>query len=498
MGERRQPSDYEPVTPARRGPQPVPAARVFSPTADADSVSTDHIFLPPTDNTRTNEPTSEPDNAALLAQPPRARGHLLSFAGLFLFTVVLYLRPYELFDALAGLTSMAFWIAVCTLAVFFPTQFMLEGNLTARPREIKLILLLCLTGLLSIPLAEEPARAWNAFVEFLKVALMFIVMVNVVRTERRLKALLLLTLIVSCVLSVAALNDYQAGHLVLQGKRIAGTIKGMFDNPNDLALHLVMMIPIALALLLGARNPFKKLGYGVCALLMVGGTIVTFSRGGFLGLVAATLVLLWKTVRRNRLAICALVLALVPLVIALAPSSYGGRLSTTSDDSALTRIDDLKRSLTVSLRHPLLGLGMDNYILYSNTEHATHNAYTQVSAEMGLAALVCYTLFVLAPFRRLRRIERETDGAKRRSRFYYLAVGLQASLVAYMVSSFFGSVAYQWYIYYLVSYAVCLQRIYEASLAAPSAVNVEQVNAQAEHLPAQADGVSFHPSEVLN
>jgi probable O-glycosylation ligase (exosortase A-associated) len=498
MGERRQPRDYEPVTPARRGPQPVPAARVADPTADANFVSPDHTFLPPANSTQTDDPTSEPDSAASLAPSPRARGHLLSFAGLFLFTVVLYLRPYELFDALAGWTSMAFWIAVCTLAVFFPTQFMLEGNLTARPREIKLVLLLCLTGLLSIPLAQEPARSWNAFVEFLKVTLMFIVMVNVVRTERRLKALLLLTLIVSCVLSVAAINDYQAGNLVLQGKRIAGTIKGMFDNPNDLALHLVTMIPLALALLLGTRNPFKKLLYGGCALLMVGGTVVTFSRGGFLGLVAAMLVLLWKTGRRNRLAICALVLVCVPLVIALAPSSYSGRLSTTSDDSALTRMDDLKRSLVVSLRHPLLGIGMDNYVLYSNTEHATHNAYTQVSAEMGLAALVCYTLLVLAPFRRLRRIERETGGAKRRSRFYYLAVGLQASVVAYMVSSFFGSVAYQWYIYYLVSYAVCLQRIYEASLAAPSAVNVEQVNAPAEHLPAQADGVSFQPSEVLN
>ncbi|HEV2905296.1 MAG TPA: hypothetical protein VGW32_09620, partial [Pyrinomonadaceae bacterium] len=46
--------------------------------------------------------------------------------------------------------------------------------------------------------------------------------------------------------------------------------------------------------------------------------------------------------------------------------------------------------------------------------------------------------------------------------FYYLALGLQASLIAYAVSSFFLSVAYRWYIYYLVGYAVCFRRIYEA------------------------------------
>jgi hypothetical protein len=29
-----------------------------------------------------------------------------------------------------------------------------------------------------------------------------------------------------------------------------------------------------------------------------------------------------------------------------------------------------------------------------------------------------------------------------------------------MFSSFFGAVAYQWYVYYLVGYAVCLHRLF--------------------------------------
>jgi hypothetical protein len=43
-----------------------------------------------------------------------------------------------------------------------------------------------------------------------------------------------------------------------------------------------------------------------------------------------------------------------------------------------------------------------------------------------------------------------------------LALGLQASLIAYLVSSFFLAVAYNWYVFYLVGYAVCLRRLYEA------------------------------------
>ena len=57
---------------------------------------------------------------------------------------------------------------------------------------------------------------------------------------------------------------------------------------------------------------------------------------------------------------------------------------------------------------------------------------------------------------------RETFETRSNSHYYYLAVGLQASLLGYMVSSFFLSVAYVWYVYYLVAFAVCLRRLYEA------------------------------------
>jgi hypothetical protein len=57
-------------------------------------------------------------------------------------------------------------------------------------------------------------------------------------------------------------------------------------------------------------------------------------------------------------------------------------------------------------------------------------------------------------------IERELFERNDDSRLYYLAIGLQTSLVGYMVASFFAAVAYQWYIYYLVAYAIALRRIY--------------------------------------
>ncbi len=386
-------------------------------------------------------------------------GHSLSFAGLYVFTFLVYFRPYELFPSLSWMSKSALVAALATLAVFVPTQLGLENRLTAKPREVKLAFLLLLTGILSVPFALEPARALQSFIEFCKVILMFIVMVNVLRTEKRLRALILLVLFSSCVLSVAAFTDYLRGHLALEGRRIAGLIGGLFSNPNDLALHLVTMIPISLVLMIGARGVLKKTFYLSCSLLLTAGLVATFSRGGFLGFMCVVAFMVWKLARRNRVIFGGIALAIMLATIALAPSAYRSRISTTSDDSAIARTDDLKRSILIAARHPLLGVGMDNYILYSNSNKATHNAYTQVASEMGLGALIVYLAFLLTPLGRLRKIEHATRVGRRNPPLHYLAIGLQASLIGYMAVSFFASVAYQWYVYYLVAYAFCLHRL---------------------------------------
>jgi len=388
----------------------------------------------------------------------------MSFAGVVLFTVVVYFRPYEWSTSLLWLSSSAFWVAIATVAIFLPTQLGLENTLTARPREVNLALLLLLAGLLSIPLALDKGKAFAGLTDFFKVITIFVVMVNVVRSEKRLKILWVVVIIASCVLSIGAVNDYRAGRLALMGVRIQGVIGGLFDNPNDLALHLVTMIPIALAMMLSSKNPLSKIILLACTILLLCGVVATFSRGGFLGLVCASGVFMWKVAKRSRfLVIAAATLGLIVFVVA-APGGYGSRISNTRDDSALARFDDLKRSIFVTSRHPLTGVGMNNYILYSNTDKASHNAYTQVASEMGIAAALIYLFFMIYPLKGLLKLERETSGEKKHRSLYYLSIGLQASLVGYMVSSFFASVAYLWYVYYLVAYSIALRRIYAASI----------------------------------
>lgn len=396
------------------------------------------------------------------------RGHGLTYAFLFLFTVVLFFRPYELVPALSSLTSIALLLGIITLTIFVLSQLALEGTLTMRSREVNLVFALTALGLLSIPLALNPAEAWFTFNDvFFKAVLIFIVIVNVVRTQRNLNGLFFLSLAVSAFLSLAAINDYRTGNLAIQGIRIRGVIGGMFGNPNDMALHLVTMFPLAIALLLSTRKVFLKVLLGICAALFIGAVVATFSRGGFLGLVGAGFVLTWKLGRRKRFVSFILAAVATIALFGLAPGGYGSRvlsifgLAPDSVGSATARKNLLTHSLYTSLRKPF-GIGMGNYHIIAAREAVSHNAYTQVGAEMGFAALLVYVAFMIVPLRRLRQIERETQDANQLKRFYFLAIGLQAGLVGYMISSFFASVAYQWYLYYLVAYAICLRRLYEA------------------------------------
>ncbi len=396
-------------------------------------------------------------------------GHALTYAGIFLFTLVVYFRPYELIPALSGFSSIALIIAIATLLVYLPTQLTTEGSLTIFSTEIKCILFMTAWALLTMPLAKSPGLAWETFSDtFIKVVLVFVVMVNTLRTRARLKGLMLLAIAVGVMLSFQALELYRQGIFKTEGYRVNVDVGGMFGNPNDLALHLVIFTPIAVALGFASKNRLARLLYLACAVLMIAGNTVTQSRGGFLGLLAVGAVLVWKFGRKQRVkvvlisAVCGLIFILV------APGNYGLRIlsifipALDPVGSSDQRSELLKLSLFVTLRNPQ-GIGIGNFPIVGIRNLQTHNAYTQVSSELGWLATFAYITLMVSPLRKLAAVERCLFAADESdSWIYYLAVGVQASLIGYMVSSFFAPVAYNWFVYYPIAYAVCLRRIYRA------------------------------------
>ena len=393
-------------------------------------------------------------------------GHTMTYIGLYLFSILVLFRPYELISQLGFLSATAFYFATATLAVYLPTQLATEGNLTMLTTEVKAILVLTLISVITIPIAKSPGTAWEQFNDpFIKAVLIFIVMVNVVRNRRRLMALMWLSLAIGLYLSYTAIGMYMRGDLKAEGYRVAVEMGGMYGNPNEMALHLVMFTPIVIVLGIAAKNNLMRVIYFAMAALFIFANFVTYSRGAFLGLLATMAVLVWKLGRKNRLNVTIATVVVGGLTLLVAPGNYGLRMLSIfipgldPVGSSDQRKELLERSILVTLRNPW-GIGIGNFPIVGVHNLVSHNAFTQVSSELGLLGLAAYLIFIISPFRKLGAIERTLDKQNEHDWFYYLAIGLQAGIVAYLVSSFFASVAYNWFIYYLIAYAVAFRRVY--------------------------------------
>jgi len=449
-------------------------------SAENDSKAAEDLPYAEQQKQRKTEKKAEKDRRLLSDENWLKRnGHMFSYLGLYLFSILVLFRPYELIPGLSFLSATAFYFALATLLIYIPTQFATEGNLTTMSTEVKAILALTILAIFTMPIAKDPPTAWQTFNDtFIKAVLMFIVMVNVLRNRRRLMGLMWLSLSMAFVLSYQALDLFMKGELKAEGYRVDVEIGGMFGNPNDLALHLVTMIPLAVCLGIASKSKIMKGVYLLMATLFVSANFVTYSRGGFLGLVAASAVLVWKLGRKNRQNVSIVSIVIGILVILLAPGNYGVRilsifgLASDPVGSSDQRRELLERSIIVTLRNPW-GIGIGNFPIVGVHNLVTHNAFTQVSSEIGLLGLLAYLIFMVSPFRKLAAIERTLLARDEHDWFYYMSIGLQASIVAYMVSSFFVAVAYNWFIYYLIAYAVAFRRVYQIEKGLKEEVKAE-------------------------
>jgi len=429
--------------------------------------------------------------------------HRLAFAGLFLFTLLLYMRPNEMFPEVFGDFPLAKIVAIITLMGFFGARLLAGERLSVFPIELCMLAIITSLGILFIPAAASPGDSIELLTDtFLKVVAIFVLLINLIDTHQRLQKMMKLVVICGAVLAFFAVASYLTGKFTIVthgeegtvvGLRITGIVGGIFGNPNDLATSLDLLIPFAVALAL-LRRGAARMFYLACAAMLGLGVILTFSRGGFLGLVAMAAVLIWKVGRQNR-ALTAFAFVIITTVFLVAmPVGYSSRITTILDSSAdptgssEERQELLERAASVAANHTIIGVGIGNFPIYSLRERRAHNSYLEISAELGVAGLIAYLIMIFAPLRSLRRIERDsikehgTDADLNRANVtYYLGAAVQASLVVYIICSCFGSIQYLWFLYYPLAYAVCLRQIHkaEAVAAADRPVQVKIVEPRA-------------------
>lgn len=183
-----------------------------------------------------------------------------------------------------------------------------------------------------------------------------------------------------------------------------GRAVGPQEDPNDLAFFLVAAAPFAVVAMRDGRR--RRILYGLALVLLLVGTAATFSRGAFLGLVAAALVALFFGIVRPRQVLAGIVATAVAVgavwvsVPTVVDRSLGEK-QTVAQSNIDSRFTSWRLAAEMTIDHPVLGTGPGGFGLnFPQYEDRTstdpthldvaHQMLLDVSSELGLLGLAAF------------------------------------------------------------------------------------------------------------
>jgi len=338
---------------------------------------------------------------------------------------------------------------------------------------------------LATPLSYWPGGSTSLVINYLRGQLpMMLIVGGLVLTWKECR-LVLMTIALACAGNVLSGRFFTSNldtdsRLSLEG--------GTIGNSNDFTAHLLFALPFVIFVLVNSDRAWIRrilclgvLGYGVylCA--------ATGSRGGLVGFAASLTFILVRARGRVRIGALAASAVMFMLVVAVLPQSmlqrYATLFTNDSDDqeavqSTAARTYLLKSSIQFTMQHPIFGVGPGEFSDYEAAFAknkgkrpawlVTHNAYTQVSSEAGIPALLFFLTAVVLSFRTFGRVQR---AARSRPQLRSMALACfccQLSLVGFCTAIIFLSLAYTMYLPTMSGLALAFSRSLERELAGQS------------------------------
>jgi len=189
---------------------------------------------------------------------------------------------------------------------------------------------------------------------------------------------------------------------------------------------------------------------------------------------------IWTLARRPERGWAFATVILVVAALPFMPAKYMDRLSTITNieadrtGSAQERASQQQAAVRYVMAHPIIGAGLGMNILAMNEAEGKaawlniHNVYLQYAADLGLPGLILFLAIFLGSIKSARVVQRRCAAAPEGRDLFYLATGIQASLISFAISAFFAPVAYHFQFYYIAGLAVAVKAVHDAAAPAPA------------------------------
>jgi O-antigen ligase len=395
----------------------------------------------------------------------------LAYKALVLFAYYYFIRPEDFIPGLAWIPLGKIMGGVALLALLIGPRAK-DGQKI--PIELKVMTLLLLQMLLTIPLASWPGGAFDSVVnKFSKGVIVAYLIVLTLSKVSQIRKLLLIQVGTVALITVASLIVHKT-----QGEgRLMGIQKGILENPNDLAINIAINFPLAIAFLLGEKGALRKLFWAGSMIAMLYAVVATYSRSGMVALAITILICVWEYAikgRRIMLLVTAAVVGVLGLGVMLGTPHYLVRLESmvlgniqgANDHGSLEgRKELLYASIRIAFQNPIFGVGPGNFAGVSGFWQPAHNTYTGLAAETGFPGLFLFLLMMGLSMRKTAAI-RKLPGYAENENVRLWASGLRAGLGAYLVGALTATTEYNLFPYFMVGYICALYKI--ASLPSES------------------------------
>jgi probable O-glycosylation ligase (exosortase A-associated) len=401
--------------------------------------------------------------------------------GILLWSWLSYMNPHRLTWGFAyNFPFAAVTAATLLIAVFFSRE---PKRLPLTAVTVVWILFVAWMGISTL-LALNPEDAMAEFERASKIQLMTLLTLMLMQARERIHQL---TWII--VLSLGFFGTKGGLFTLATGGQfmVWGPPDTFIDGNNEIALALIMALPLMRYLQLQTHNKWVRRLIVIMMACTALAILSTYSRGAFLAGATMCGMLILKS--RRRVLFGMTMAAVIVAGLSFMPEQWSERMGTIrtydEDESAMGRINAWWFAFNLAKDHPLVGGGFnafqpDLFRIYApdpDDFHDAHSIYFEVLAEHGFVGLALFVSLGWLAMRTGNWIVRHTRTDPELSWARDLAAMLQVSLVGFAVGGAFLGLAYFDLPYHLIAMLVLVRRIVEQRLQDKSAAVAEHDDA---------------------
>jgi len=372
-----------------------------------------------------------------------------------------YVRPQSLYPALNVMPYAQITLVVTLLIFFFKTS---QGYV----HNIQNVFLIIFLGviLLSSAFALSFDASFQKLPEFIAWMVIYFLIINIVNTEKRFFIYMLAFLLYSFKMSQFSFKNWASRGFSFSEWGTGGG-PGWFQNSGEFGIQMCIFLPLATYFFIALYQywpKWKRLVFILFPLTALTGTISSSSRGALVGAGAVILWMLFKGKHKMRGLVATLLTA--ALIVILLPPEQKMRFEAAGEDgTSIARLHRWEKGMEMVSRYPVLGVGFNNWpvadkALFGGTGELSHNIFIECMSELGYAGLTVFILMILFTFINNHRTRQIASKSTIDNKFiFFMAHGLDAALIGFLVSGFFVTVLYYPYFWINLSMTVALNNI---------------------------------------